>query len=129
KDPVMKSKPPDETAISAAEAPEAGGPGAPPEGVPPGPQASEEATASARQKFPVVGIGASAGGLEALEALARRLTTDGMAFVVLQHLAPGPHSVLAEILRRCTPIKVSTIEDGVTVAPNVVYVAPPKVEV
>ncbi|HZU83291.1 MAG TPA: chemotaxis protein CheB, partial [Polyangiaceae bacterium] len=50
--------------------------------------------------FPVVGIGASAGGLEALEALAKRLSPDRMAFVVVQHLGPGHPSMLGEILQR-----------------------------
>jgi hypothetical protein len=70
-------------------------------------------------KFPVVGIGASAGGLEALEALAKRLASDGMSYVVLQHLAPGHASLLTEILSRDTPLKVVTIRDrGLGIAQN-----------
>jgi len=80
-------------------------------------------------KFPVVGIGASAGGLEALELLTRRLSSDGMAFIVLQHLAPAHESVLTEILARGTSLKVVTVEDGTVIAPNRIYVTPPNVDI
>ncbi len=80
-------------------------------------------------RFPVVAIGASAGGLEALEALLRRLVTEGMAFVVLQHLAPDHESALADILAHATPMKVMTIRDGAPATPDVVHVAPPDAEV
>ncbi len=79
-------------------------------------------------KFPIVGIGASAGGLEALEALTRRLSTDGTAYVILQHLATGHDSLLTEILSRATTMKVVTIRDGLDVAVNNIYVTPPGVE-
>ncbi|MCZ7687642.1 MAG: hypothetical protein M5U28_56445 [Sandaracinaceae bacterium] len=78
--------------------------------------------------FPVVGIGASAGGLEALERLTTRLAPSGMAFVVLQHLAPGHESVLTDILARGSTLKVVTIENGMKVEPNTIFVAPPNVE-
>ncbi len=65
-----------------------------------------------RLPFPVAGIGASAGGLEALEALIQRLGGERMAFVVVQHLAPGHVSLLADILQRSTKLRVATIEDG-----------------
>jgi two-component system CheB/CheR fusion protein len=78
--------------------------------------------------FPIVGIGASAGGLEALEALTKRLSADGMAFVVLQHLAPGHESVLTDILARDTSMKVVTVKDGMPVDLNHIYVAPPNVD-
>ena len=90
------------------------------------PESTSQAAESAR--FPIVGIGASAGGLEALEALTRRLSSDGMAYIVLQHLAPTHESILTEILARGTSLKVVTVEDGTTVVPNTIYVAPPDVE-
>lgn len=87
-------------------------------------------TAPAEQaKFPIVGIGASAGGLEALEALTSRLTADGMSFVILQHLAPGHESALANILARGTAMKVVTIRDGMPLEVDHIYVAPPNVDV
>jgi len=88
--------------------------------------ASAQAVESAR--FPIVGIGASAGGLEALEALTRRLSSDGMAYIVLQHLAPAHESILTEILARGTSLNVVTAQDGMAVAPNTIYVAPPDTE-
>ena len=83
--------------------------------------ASERATAA----FPVVGIGASAGGLEALEAFLGRLPRTGMAFVVIQHLAPSKESHLPEILARSTRLPVVQATDGLTVEPDHVYVIPP----
>jgi two-component system CheB/CheR fusion protein len=82
-----------------------------------------------RARFLVVGIGASAGGLEALEALIGRLAPDGTAFVVLQHLAPGRVSALAEILGRRTSMQMVIIEDGQELAPSTIFIAPPAVEV
>jgi two-component system CheB/CheR fusion protein len=89
------------------------------------PASTEAEPRTSRLTFPVVGIGASAGGLEALEALTHRLTADGMAFVVVQHLAPGHVSMLSDILRRGTTLRVVTIEDGVHLEPGTIYVAPP----
>jgi two-component system CheB/CheR fusion protein len=89
------------------------------------PTARQEPGASPELKFPVVGIGASAGGLEALEALVKRLASGTMSYVVLQHLAPGHESVLTEILSRDTPIKVVTIRDQLELEVNGIYVTPP----
>jgi two-component system, chemotaxis family, CheB/CheR fusion protein len=78
--------------------------------------------------FPVVGIGASAGGLAAFEAFFTgmpELVEPGMAFVVVQHLAPDHKSILADILRRCTKMQVFEVEDGMLVQPNCVYIIPP----
>lgn len=76
--------------------------------------------------FPIVGVGASAGGLEAVSALLKRLPEDiGMAIVLVQHLAPEHQSMLAELLTRETPLPVSEILDGMMVEPNHVYVIPP----
>jgi two-component system CheB/CheR fusion protein len=74
--------------------------------------------------FPVVGIGASAGGLEALTALLHAVQFDGMAFVVIQHRSPQHESLLVELLARATRMKVREIADGVIVEPNHVYLAP-----
>ncbi|HEU5190777.1 MAG TPA: chemotaxis protein CheB, partial [Methylomirabilota bacterium] len=75
--------------------------------------------------FPIVGIGASAGGLEAFSQLLRALPTDtGMAFVLVQHLDPQHESQLSEILARTTAMPVLTITDGLGVEPNHVYVIP-----
>jgi two-component system CheB/CheR fusion protein len=75
--------------------------------------------------FFVVGIGASAGGLEAVSALLRRTTVEGAAFVVVQHLAPNQSSMLTELLGRASILAVETVEDGVVIKPNHVYVTPP----
>src|SRR6185312_7483561 len=76
--------------------------------------------------FPVVGIGASAGGIEALTAFLQSAPADGgMAFVVIQHLPPQSQSLMPEILGRCTPMPVMQIEDGTRVEPNAVYVIRP----
>jgi two-component system CheB/CheR fusion protein len=81
-----------------------------------------------RARFPVVGIGASAGGLSALEAFFSAQPNDagaGMAYVLVQHLAPDRESALSELLGRCTTMPVVDVEDGVAVQPDHVYVIPP----
>ncbi len=76
--------------------------------------------------FPIVGIGASAGGLEALEQFFQNIPKDnGMAFVVIQHLDPTHVGIMPELLQRITPMKVAQAADGVKVKPNWVYVIPP----
>ena len=76
--------------------------------------------------FPVVGMAASAGGLEAFTKLIRHLPTDtGMAFVLIQHLSPDHESLLAEILGRATEMPVRQVEDRMGVEPNALYVIPP----
>ncbi len=78
------------------------------------------------KKFPVVGIGASAGGVEAVTELFRHIPSDtGAAFVYVQHLAPKQESMLTEIIRRSTNMPVQTAQDNVRVEPNNVYVIPP----
>lgn len=75
--------------------------------------------------FPVVGIGASAGGLEALILFLQNLPGDtGMAFVIVQHLSPDRQSDLAEILAKSTPMPVAEVRDEPEVSPNHVYVIP-----
>ena len=76
--------------------------------------------------FPIVCVGASAGGLEAFISLLRRIPADsGMALVFVQHLDPNHPSLLAEILGRETPLAVVQAEDGQAVEPNTLYVIPP----
>ena len=76
--------------------------------------------------FLIAAIGASAGGVEAIASLLRRLSTDtGMAFIVVQHLDPKHHSILSELLARETSMKVSEVTDGMKVEPNQIYVIPP----
>ncbi len=77
-------------------------------------------------QFPIVGIGASAGGLEALELFFENMPKDnGMAFVVIQHLDPNYIGMMPEILQRITPMKVLQASDNLKVNPNCVYVIPP----
>lgn len=76
--------------------------------------------------FPIVGVGASAGGLEAFTLLLKALPPDtGMAFVLVQHLAPTHPSALAEILQRATKMPVTEVLDKSIIEPNHVYVIPP----
>ncbi|HEY1189243.1 MAG TPA: chemotaxis protein CheB [Gemmata sp.] len=79
-----------------------------------------------RLPFAVVGIGASADGLEAYTEFLRACPADaGMAYVLVQHLAPDRESLLAEILGKHTPLPVVTVEDGQVVEPDRVYVIRP----
>ena len=76
-------------------------------------------------QFPIVGIGASAGGLEALQQLFTTMPADtGMAFVIVPHLDPTQESIMPELLRKCTSMPVATATDGVNVQPNSIYVIP-----
>jgi len=75
--------------------------------------------------FPVVGIGASAGGLIALEQFLSHVPADcGMAFVVVQHLDPNHEGMLVELLRRSTAMPVQEVTEQIMLAPNQVYVIP-----
>jgi two-component system CheB/CheR fusion protein len=78
--------------------------------------------------FPIVGIGASAGGLAAFEAFFSGMPADsdsGMAFVLVQHLAPDHKSILTELVNRYTRMDVFEVEDGMEVKPNCAYIIPP----
>ena len=78
--------------------------------------------------FPVVGLGASAGGLAAFEAFFSGLPLEcepGMAFVLVQHLAPDHQSLLAELIRGYTRMQVFEVSDGLEIQPNCVYIIPP----
>ena len=77
-------------------------------------------------QFPIVGIGASAGGLEALEQFFENTPEhSGMAFVVIQHLDPNHIGIMPELLQRITKMKVFQATDALKVKPNCVYVIPP----
>ena len=85
-----------------------------------------EFTPSEPQQYPIVGIGASAGGLEALEQFFENMPKDnGMAFVVIQHLDPNHVGIMPELLQRITTMKVIQASDRLKVKPNCVYVIPP----
>ncbi len=77
-------------------------------------------------QFPIVGIGASAGGLEALEQFISNVPAkSGMAFVIIQHLDPTHKGMLPELLQRITGMKVFQVKDRMTVKPDCIYVIPP----
>ncbi|WP_317616813.1 chemotaxis protein CheB [Nostoc sp. PA-18-2419] len=79
-----------------------------------------------KELFPIVGMGASAGGLEAFTQLLSNLPNDtGMAFVLVQHLSPEHKSMLSQILSQSTQMPVHEVQDGMVVEPNHVYVIPP----
>src|SRR5690242_7728976 len=83
-------------------------------------------TSPARCPFPIVGIGASAGGIRALKAFFTATAPhSGMAYIVIQHLSPEHQSLMTEILGRCTSMPVSRIEEGMRVEPDHVYVIRP----
>src|SRR5215470_13699937 len=77
------------------------------------------------QPFPIVGIGASAGGVEALEGFFRGMPADtGMAFVVITHMPRGHTTTLPEIISRYTRMLVANAENATPIKPNHVYVCP-----
>ncbi len=81
----------------------------------------------ALKPFPIVGLGASAGGLEALEKFFSHVPADcGMAFVVVTHQHPGHTSLLPELLGKCTRMRVKVAADGMAVEPNTVYMSLPE---
>lgn len=79
-----------------------------------------------KEPCPIVGIGASAGGLDAFTRLLENLPDDtGMAFVLVQHLDPSHKSILTEILSKTTSMQVSEVADKTVVKPDCVYIIPP----
>ena len=79
--------------------------------------------------FHIIAIGASAGGLQALEELFANMSPDlGAAYVVIQHLSPDFESKMDELLRRQTSIPVVTVTDGMRVEPNHIYLPPPRAD-
>ena len=92
------------------------------------PASDTDLNQSPKQDFPIVGIGASAGGLAAFEKLFSSMpnrTGTGMAFVLVQHLDPNHKSILTDLIGRYTQMPVYEIKDGMVVQPECVYVIPP----
>ena len=90
------------------------------------PRAPVASARSVAADFPIVGVGASAGGLEAFTRLLKRLPADtGMAFVLVQHLDPDHASALTQILARATAMPVVEVTNDLRVLANHVYVIPP----
>lgn len=93
------------------------------------PHASEDDAESDESSTPdhVVGIGASAGGLQSLERLFGSMPSDTrMAFVVIQHLSPDFESLMDELLARHTDLPIHRAKEGMKVVANSIYLIPPK---
>ena len=87
---------------------------------------SKTSAAPASAGFPIVGLGASAGGLEALDQFLGRVPKQsGMAFVIVQHLDPTHKGIMSELLQRSTSMRVIQVRDRTPVRPDCVYVIPP----
>ncbi|MBI5675072.1 MAG: hypothetical protein HZC48_04455, partial [Nitrospirae bacterium] len=81
-------------------------------------------------EFPIVGIGASAGGLEAIEGFFGNMPSDAnIAFVIIQHLAPKHKSIMPELLKKHTSMRIAVVEDGMKVEPDCIYLNPPERDV
>src|SRR5882672_4019608 len=79
-----------------------------------------------RNGFPIVGVGASAGGLKAFQQLLEHLPAEpGMAFVLIPHLAPSHESMMSAILQKSSKMPIQEVTEGVAVRPNHVYIIPP----
>ncbi len=79
-----------------------------------------------RQAFPILGIGASAGGLEALELFLKNIPEDSnIAFVIVQHLDPTRKDMMVELLQRITTLQVVQVTESNLVEPNFIYIIPP----
>ncbi|MFH1118755.1 MAG: chemotaxis protein CheB [Bacteroidota bacterium] len=88
---------------------------------------SQNMNGIAETRLLCVGIGASAGGLEALEVFFRNMPVkSGMAFIVVQHLSPDYKSLMGELLSRYTTMEIFRAEDGIVVEPDSVYLIPPR---
>ncbi len=80
--------------------------------------------------FPIVGIGSSAGGLEALEAFLKRVPEQsGIAYIIVQHLDPTHKGIMVELLQRATTMTVTQIRDQMEIEPDHVYVIPPNKDI
>ena len=92
----------------------------------PSPDSFAPGAAGRTAPCPVVGLGASAGGLEAFQTFLTATPADsGLAFVLVQHLDPNHESMLAELLSRRTEMPVRQVSDGMAIEPNNVYLIPP----
>src|SRR5207247_2633604 len=93
------------------------------------PAPAEPSPRIAAPAFPIVGIGASAGGLEAVTHLLEHLPADtGMGFALMQHLDPDLESALVQILARVTSMPVREVANDLRIAPNHVYIIPPNTD-
>ncbi len=89
-------------------------------------QEISDPNSNGQEDIPIVGIGASAGGLEAFDKFFTAMPVDsGYAFVLVQHLDPTHKSMLTELVQRYTTMNVVEIQDGMNVKPNTVFVIPP----
>jgi two-component system, chemotaxis family, CheB/CheR fusion protein len=88
---------------------------------------NEQIKGKSDDKFPIVAIGASAGGFDALKRFFTAIPSDnpGMAFVLVQHLDPTHESTMVDLMSRYTPIKVVQAKDGIKVKPDHLYIIPP----
>jgi len=90
-------------------------------------EASPDTTA---KKFPIVGLGASAGGLEALKSFFAEVSENsGMAYIVVVHMSPKQPSMLPDLLQKVSRIPVSVARDGQPIEPDHIYVVPPNKEI
>ncbi len=77
------------------------------------------------KKFPIVGIGASAGGLEAIETFFKNMPSEtGIAFIIIQHLSLDKKSMMSELLQKYTAMKIIEITNNIKISPNTIYLAP-----
>lgn len=91
---------------------------------------SEISATENKNLFPIVGIGASAGGLEAIEGFLSGMPRDmNVAFVVIQHLAPEHKSMMRQLLEKYTALKIIEIQDGMKIKPGCLYLNPPNKDV
>lgn len=93
--------------------------------------AAKKIRTQSRETFPIVGIGASAGGLATFKEFFSSLSmreNPGVAFVIIQHLAPDQKSILVELVQRFTRLPVSEAKTGTVVRPNEIYIVPPNNE-
>jgi two-component system CheB/CheR fusion protein len=125
-----KASPPAKSKAPPAKKAEAKPPAAPPRPPPePDSAAPPEARGPAKDRFAIVGIGASAGGLAALQEFFKALPIDsGIAFVVVPHLDPAHKSLMASLLSKHTAVPVDEATEGVRVEPNHAYIIPPNKE-
>jgi two-component system CheB/CheR fusion protein len=89
----------------------------------------DTAEANLAARFPIVAVGASAGGLEAIERLIAPLKPCDLAILIMQHLSSHFGSCLPELLARSTPLPVHAMQDGMTITRGTIYTAPPGVDV
>jgi two-component system CheB/CheR fusion protein len=86
----------------------------------------EQSTSKMQKSFPIVGIGASAGGPEALEGFFSNIPAQsGLAFVVVQHLAPMHRSIMDSLLKKYTGMRILQVHDGMKIEPGCIYLNPP----